>query len=117
MECNLEMSSQEMHNTKLLKRKLQKVVGDLHHQKLISESDKQQIRLNTVPVSVWVTKEIVLLGVLPVSFSAPLYDASSKLAFGFLLKRGVLWGSCSYSCRRREAKKKHFTGKEKAGER
>lgn len=55
-------------------------------------SNEQQIRLNAVPISVWVTKEILLLGVLPGRFSAALYDASLKPVFGFLLKRGILLG-------------------------
>lgn len=55
----------------------------------------------------------MLLGVLPVSFSAALYDASSKLAFGFLLKRGVFGVSCGFSFRGREAREQHFRGKKR----
>jgi len=48
-------------------------------------------------------------------FQQALYDASSKLAFSLLLKRGVLWGSCGYSFRRRETKEQHLRGKKRGG--
>lgn len=61
-------------------------------------------------------RKLLLLGVLPVSFSAALYDASSKLVFGFLLKSGVFGVSCGFSFRGREAKEQHFRGRKRWGQ-
>lgn len=51
-----------MPNAQSTTERLQEVVGDLHHQKPVSESNKQQIGLSPGPVAVWMTKEIVASG-------------------------------------------------------
>lgn len=56
------MSSQTVPKAQSTTERLQEIVGDLHHHKPISESSKQQIRLNPGPAALWMTKEIVASG-------------------------------------------------------
>lgn len=112
VECGLEMSSQDTHNTCSYHRgSVGKLLGACIIRNQFLRATSSRSALTPWQSRCGGPQKWLLLGAPPVSFSAALYDTSSKLALGFLLKRGVLWGFCCSSFRRREGKEQCFKGK------